>query len=162
MVLRLTTLNSIPDAERRLIRFRRQTARCPKSGQISAVNDRHSNIAAGRAALWIAPWDTRHYPGRYRLLVEFLGRAYTAHGMLHWRRGTTPQPAWAARAWSAAIRARCAVGLAIANDLDAHAAAMEANPPHGANLRKDRAAGVAPSGIGARGKLFAKGDKETS
>jgi hypothetical protein len=139
--------NALPryDREQRW-RYRASARALPKHNELV-------NQLPNRAILWLAPWDTRDYPGRQRLIAAFLGRSVTRQGIWCWRAGKALLPAWAARAWVSAIRTRCEIGLAIAAELEAHAEQMERDPAHGRNLRAMRASGVAPGGLGARGRL---------
>ena len=87
------------------------------------------------AALWLAEWEYRRYPGRHRLLIEALGdRHVTRRAILKWRDGTNGMPSWAARAWAAAIERRCNAGLDLVVELRRHADAVDRRPCPGQRL----------------------------
>lgn len=109
---------------------------------------------ATAGGLWLGPWSAYHYPGRTRILHEVFGRAVTSQSIKDWRSGRSPLPVWAALMMADAISTRAVAGLEIAKQLVDYATAKQtADDLRGANLRKARAAGIAPGGLGARGKI---------
>ena len=156
MVLRLVVEQKPPPDEQRTIRHGRQLARRDreKRGWFTKTPDSVNNLVTC-AVLWLAPWHADHYPGRLRLIQAVLGRSRTQQAVSAWRTGKALIPPWAARALASGIRTRCEAGLALVAELEAHADWLEANPVNGANLRAMRAAGLKPSGLGARGRMAA-------
>lgn len=161
MVLRLDLTTAFAPNNRNRHRYGQQLARrsVRKSDTSETAIDGDLHTAthiAGRAALWAAPWDARRYPGRGRLLGLILGRSVTTQMVGKWRSGDRPLPVWAALALAQAIERRARAGLQIASDLtryaDEKAIADALKPKRGAWWRKDRASGVAPAALGARGK----------
>ena len=112
--------------------------------------------------LWLAPWGAYAYPGRGRLLRAICGGSLTVHSINHWQSGRSPLPVWAALTLADAISVRAVAGLEIARQLAAYAEQKRAaDELRGANLRKSRAAGVAPAGLGARANNPAPIDNRT-
>jgi len=166
MVLNLKVEAKPPASERRTIRYARQKARRSTDNrgcETTAIDgDLHNATRiAERASRWAAPWTVRRYPGRERLLRAIMGRSVTVQMINAWRSGERPLPVWAALALADAIERRATVGLQIALELVRYAehktAADAAKPSRGAWWKRLRGAGVAPSGLGARGKMPGSG-----
>ena len=79
------------------------------------------------AAAWCFPWNVFSYPGHYRGLLAVLGRSVSLSSICGWKQRDRPAP-WAAAVLSAYIRRRCAVGLELADRLDAYARDVEFGP----------------------------------
>ena len=84
-----------------------------------------------RALRWLYPWDKvgdRRYPGYTRGCQSVFARHYSPQAIQHWQRGyRCPEPSVMGEI-VAAIRSRCASGLALADELEAIQRAEEARP----------------------------------
>jgi hypothetical protein len=70
-----------------------------------------------RACHWILPWSPFSYPGHIKGLLAILGDACHRTSLQNWKQKGCGPP-WAHRCLAAYIRARCAAGLALADELD--------------------------------------------
>lgn len=115
----------------------------------------HGDSLFERVGAWIAPWTSEGYPGRSRVLVSTMGWRVTYDAMKKWGREGRRVPVWAADAFAAHIRAQCEVGLALADELERHAAELRDVPHHlsaAGRMAKARAARRPGSAMGARAR----------
>jgi len=79
-----------------------------------------------RAMRWLLPWTMADYPGRQRGIVEALGGRYTLETCRAWLRGNVPMSRVAAGVLADHVEARCKVGMALVEELNAYAAREKA------------------------------------
>lgn len=118
-----------------------------------------------RVSAWIAPWGIRGYPGKGRILTSVVGFRITYNAMSQWRQPGRRVPQWAARMFAEHIRAQCEAGMALADELEHHATALEAIPHHlsaAGRMAHARAARRPGSAMGARAKQLPVVSKEKS
>jgi len=124
----------------------------------------HSDSLFDRVAAFIAPWTRAGYPGRARVLVSTVGWRVSYDALTKWGRAGRRVPVWAADAFAAHIRSQCEVGLALAEELERHAAELRAVPHHlsaAGRMAAVRAARRPGSAMGARARQLPRVVPET-
>lgn len=114
-----------PTLAERLRRRAAGVARRPRTFWVPPLAPQHSTLAA-RAVHWLLPWRRQEYPGIGPGVSDLLGHSVTVPAIRAWRSGRNRLPAEVARQLATVIRARSLSGLAVAEELEAHAEAREA------------------------------------
>lgn len=137
-------------------RSERELARHPLIAQrMLRAQPTVGNSLFARVSAYVAPYSMSAYPGRMRLLLSVIGHRRGWGAVKEWGRGVNRLPPWAADAFAAHIRAQCEVGLALADELERHAAELRDVPHHlsaAGRMAKARAARRPGSAMGARAR----------
>jgi hypothetical protein len=103
-------------------------------------------LLINRSMRWLLPWDYGFYPGLQRGFLGLLNIPYTWSAVRHWRSGRAPVPRAVAIRLADVIEARSRAGLALVDELRAHADAEDARLVHRRGIAE-----VGPDGTDRRG-----------